>query len=62
MKESIEQVLKVRMTNIQQDLKMIEVKKERLKFELKELEQELTSSKERRDFWRNKTNKEPLTA
>jgi hypothetical protein len=40
----------------------LEVKKERLKFELKELEQELTSSKERRDFWRNKTNKEPLTA
>ena len=30
MKESIEQVLKVRMTNIQQDLEMIEVKKERL--------------------------------
>jgi hypothetical protein len=39
----------------------LEVKKERLKFELKELEQELTSSKERRDFWRNKMNKEPLT-
>jgi hypothetical protein len=30
MKESIEQVLKVRMTNIQQDLEMIEAKKERL--------------------------------
>lgn len=39
----------------------LEAKKERLKFELKEIEQELTSSKERRDFWLNKMNKKPLT-
>ena len=39
----------------------LEAKKERLKFELKKIEQELTSSKERRDFWLNKMNKKPLT-